>query len=204
MRRALGLNDTPQARTAQPPSPPASNGPRPPRRFVRDGEVPVSVIHRDDAAGTNQLEAARSTIRSLTSAREHAERLLTEAQNTIRELQTRFAHERMAKEEMARQAEAERQASEQALLSLQAELADERANRHQIEEQLAAVSAQREEAEGRAVTVEAQPGRPAQLAGDVAPAAPPRRRGRPPKVREPEAAPEFVEWWRPGWKERLR
>jgi hypothetical protein len=28
-----------------------------------------------------------------------------------------------------------------------------------------------------------------------------RRRGRPPKVREPE--PEFIEWWKPGWKARL-
>jgi hypothetical protein len=30
----------------------------------------------------------------------------------------------------------------------------------------------------------------------------PRRRGRPPKVREAEA--EFVEWWKPGWRDRFR
>ena len=29
-----------------------------------------------------------------------------------------------------------------------------------------------------------------------------RRRGRPPKVHQPEA--EVVEWWVPGWKERIR
>jgi hypothetical protein len=28
------------------------------------------------------------------------------------------------------------------------------------------------------------------------------RRGRPPKVREWET--EFVEWWKPGWREKLR
>jgi hypothetical protein len=37
-------------------------------------------------------------------------------------------------------------------------------------------------------------------------APPKRRRGRPPKVREPEPAAEtdFVEWWKPGWKNKLR
>jgi hypothetical protein len=30
----------------------------------------------------------------------------------------------------------------------------------------------------------------------------PRRPGRPPKVKEPES--EIVEWWVPGWKDRLR
>jgi hypothetical protein len=29
-----------------------------------------------------------------------------------------------------------------------------------------------------------------------------RRRGRPPKARD--AVSEFVEWWKPGWRERLR
>ena len=30
-----------------------------------------------------------------------------------------------------------------------------------------------------------------------------RRRGRPPKIRQP-GKPDFVEWWKPGWRERLR
>ena len=36
--------------------------------------------------------------------------------------------------------------------------------------------------------------------------APARRRGRPRKVDQPQPEPklDFVEWWKPGWKERLR
>jgi hypothetical protein len=30
------------------------------------------------------------------------------------------------------------------------------------------------------------------------------RRGRRPKAAEPEAEPEFVEWWGPGWRDRSR
>jgi hypothetical protein len=37
---------------------------------------------------------------------------------------------------------------------------------------------------------------------DVAQPTQARRRGRPPKISQPEA--EFVEWWKPGWKERFR
>jgi hypothetical protein len=31
----------------------------------------------------------------------------------------------------------------------------------------------------------------------------PRRRGRPPKIREPEPESQIVEWWTPDWKQRL-
>ena len=88
MRRALGLQST-----ASPPGDiaptPAPAGPRrPARRFVRDGEVAVSVVHRDAAVGTNRLEAARQALQAQTAVREQAERRLVEAQETIRELQT--------------------------------------------------------------------------------------------------------------------
>ena len=130
MRRALGLNDAGPAKSEPGPATAPSNGPhRPFRRFVRDGDVPVSVIHRDDpaaATGTNQLDAARQTIRSLSVAREQAERQLSEAQNAVRDLQTKLAHERMAKEEAIRRVEAERQTVQQTLQSVQAELEAER------------------------------------------------------------------------------
>jgi hypothetical protein len=66
MRRALGLHDTSQTQTIPLPagtSPGASHPQR--RRFVRDGEVPVSVIYRDrgDVSGVYALDAARQALR---------------------------------------------------------------------------------------------------------------------------------------------
>ena len=66
MRRALGLqrssSELPDATPSAPPSAPHPGR----RRFVRDGEVPVTVIHRDhhqdDGQGGNQLEATRRTL----------------------------------------------------------------------------------------------------------------------------------------------
>jgi hypothetical protein len=104
MRQALGLQGNSLPRSL--PNDPTTiiSGSYPPRRrFVRDGEVPVTVIHRDHhrdgEAVINQLEAARQAIRALTAAREQAQRSLEEAQATIRDLQTKLAHERLAKDE---------------------------------------------------------------------------------------------------------
>ena len=260
MRRALGLNDAGPGKSEPGPAPAPSNGPhRPFRRFVRDGDVPVSVIHRDDpaaATGTNQLDAARQTIRSLSVAREQAERQLSEAQNAVRDLQTKLAHERMAKDEAIRRVEAERQTVQQALQSVQADLEAEREARASAEARTAEAMARCRDAEQRlrapkdpgqqqAPYTGRPRGRPRKIfavAEDVAPAgvlafevedgpeeyaaedaaaaaeanaaamapevdsepAPQvRRRGRPPKVREEEPEPEFIEWWKPGWKARL-
>ena len=134
MRRALGLQDTPSPRPQSGPSTPLPNGShRGPRHFVRDGEVPVTRIHRAETAGTNQLEAARQEIRSLTAARERAERLLEEAQATIRDLQTKLTHERLSKDEAVNRSDAEKLATEQALQPVRAELEAERAARRQAE-----------------------------------------------------------------------
>jgi len=260
MRRALGLHDAGPAKSEQGPAPAPSNGPhRPFRRFVRDGDVPVSVIHRDDptaATGTNQLDAARQTIRSLSVAREQAERHLVEAQNAVRDLQTKLAHERMAKDEAIRRVEAERQAVQQTLQSVQAELEAERDARASAEARAVEATVRCREAEQRLRAVKdagQQPapytgrprGRPRKIVAvaedmastgvlafevedgaeefadreaaaaepdaaprtpevDAEPAPPARRRGRPPKVREQaEPEPEFIEWWKPGWKARL-
>ena len=92
MRHALGLHgDAP---------PQSSNTGLQPqrRRFIRDGEGPVTIIHRehepDGQHGTNQLQAARQAIRSQAAARDRAERMLAAAQITIRDLQMQLAHER--------------------------------------------------------------------------------------------------------------
>src|SRR5690348_574702 len=87
MRRALGVG-APIRPAIDPKAPTGSNGQHRRRHFIRDGEVPVAVIHRDDGSGTNPLEAARETIRSLAAAREELERSLATARETIKELQT--------------------------------------------------------------------------------------------------------------------
>jgi hypothetical protein len=62
MRHALGL------RGHTPPRSSASGSQPQRRRFVRDGEVPVTVLRRDHQPdgeqGANQLDAARQAIRS--------------------------------------------------------------------------------------------------------------------------------------------
>jgi len=263
MRRALGLHDAGPSKSEPGPAPAPSNGPhRPFRRFVRDGDVPVSVIHRDDptaATGTNQLDAARQTIRSLSVAREQAERQLTEAQNAVRDLQTKLAHERMARDEAIRRVEAERQTVQLSLQSVQAELEAERDARTSAEARAAEATVRCRDAEQRLRAVNEAGQQPAPYTGrprgrprkilaaiedmastgvlafeedgaeefaageaamtaelheasggtpevDAEQAPPVRRRGRPPKVREqvePEQEPEFIEWWKPGWKARL-
>ena len=133
MRHALGLHgDTPRQSATDHPTT-MTHGSHPQKcRFVRDGEVPVTVIHRDhrqdDTSGANQLDAARQAIRSQAAARERAERLLTEAQITTRTLQTKLAHERLAKDEAILRAEAEKQARQ----TVQAELLAERTVRGRL------------------------------------------------------------------------
>jgi hypothetical protein len=62
-------------------------------RFVRYGEVPVTVVHRDhdDGAGINRIDAARQALREQVAAREQAEHLLQEARMTIQTLETKLA-----------------------------------------------------------------------------------------------------------------
>ena len=129
MRRVLVLGDQPSLPPSNaPPSPTATGTHRPARRFIRDGEVPVTVLHRDqdDGATINKLEAARQALREQVAAREHAEQLLQEAQVTIRDLQTKLAHERLAGDEAVRRVESELQTVRQALQTAENELATQR------------------------------------------------------------------------------
>ncbi len=155
MRHALGLDGQAQAPRGDEQQPPPQ-GPtpdrltlhRPPRRFVKDGEVPVTVVRRTHPgevaaniapAASNQLEAARQTIRSQAVATERAERALNDAQATIRDLRTKLAHERMAREEAfqtVRRLEAERDAAATAMQALRMEVATERVGREKLGEEL--------------------------------------------------------------------
>jgi hypothetical protein len=164
----------------------------------------VVVQHREHSpageTGTNQLAAARQALREQITAREEVERSLAEAQNLIRDLQTKLAHERLAKDEAINRVETARQAAEQALQAAKEELEAERMRRQEVEQRLAKVLDRPQEAPRTSA--------PAPAPAPAAEAALPRRRGRPPKVREPAVEPdaqaEFVEWWVPGWQERFR
>jgi hypothetical protein len=129
MRRALGLGGQPSLAPGNaPPTPVAAGTHRPAHRFIRDGELPVTVLHRDqdDGATLNKLEAARQALREQVAAREHAEQLLQEAQVTIRDLQTKLAHERLASDEAVRRVEGEVQTMRQALQTIENEVATQR------------------------------------------------------------------------------
>jgi len=154
MRHALGLDGQPQAPhpTDHAPAPAQMTDRlslhRPPRRFVRDGEVQVTTVRRShpvevaSGLGTSahsQLESARQTIRSQAIAVERAERALADAQTGIRDLRTKLAHERMAKEEVLQQLrrmETERDAVTAERQTLREELAVERVGRERLEQDL--------------------------------------------------------------------
>jgi hypothetical protein len=225
MRRALGLRSDAPASDVHHPAP-VTNGSHPPRRrFVHDGEVPVTVVrrdhHHDGDVGTNQLEAARQVIRSQAAAKERAERSLEEAQVANRDLQTKLAHERLAKAEALeaiQRLESDRQALQQTLQSVQAELAAERVARQGTEEKLRAAVAERQEAARRLREMEARaaPVEPAAerkvaikaprtarpVTSEIVDLGVKPRRGRPPKVVAEES--DIVEWWKPGWQKKFR
>jgi septal ring factor EnvC (AmiA/AmiB activator) len=223
MRHALGLDANRPSHTTNNHSLPSTNGSHPQkRRFIRDGEVPVTVIHRNHAldgdAGVNQLDAARQALRSETAAKERVQRSLEEAQSSIHELQTKLAHERLAKDEAlasVRRVAAEAQAAaQQTLQSMEAELEAERSARKSAEAARADALARCRKAEeqlremvtaarSEAASNRSMPATAADTANDPGqPEKPVRRRGRPAKTGEPEA--DVVEWWVPGWQKKFR
>ena len=145
MRRALGLQDaSPRSKGEYQPTPTIATR-RPPRHFVRDGEVPVTFVHRDyrrdDPSGSN-LDTIRQALTEQATAKKHA---MEQTQATIRDLQTQLAYERLAKDEAleaARRAAGETRAAQQNLRAVQGELLDERLARqnaeHEREEFIAA------------------------------------------------------------------
>ena len=204
MRRALGLRQG-----SSPSGQVSSNAHHPQRRqFVRDGDVPVEVLHGpDNSSRVNQLAATRDALQAQTTAREEAERLLAEARHAIHDLQTKLGHERLARDEAVQRVEAAKRDAEQKLAAVWQELEAERSLSTTLARERDQTILGRQAAEDRlrqAKDARTVGGRAKAVAqAEPPPAAPlPRRRGRPPKVPRDETA--VVEWWTPGWKDKYR
>ena len=106
MRKPLPQADRPAA-TARP------GDDRQRRRFVRDGEVPVTYVvgsTSSQAAPGSRLAAAEAALGEERQARHRAERGLAEAQTALRDVQTQLGHSTIARaeaEEALRTARAE-------------------------------------------------------------------------------------------------
>ena len=230
MRKALGLyGDSPRTRPDGDRSEPAQRAGggfmqgvhR--RRFVQDGEVPVTVVRRDapDAAhpGTgaasptsSRLQRVEAALVAETAGRERAERALHEAQAAVQALQTKIGHNDLAKNEAV--AASKRHLEE--IVALREEMAAvaERLNEadtraHDLDEDLRVMRAElTEERRARKMaerllqeaTDEAAVATTNEAASVNRPRDPveriPARRGRPPIVHaEPAEEPEPVKWW---------
>lgn len=195
MRRALGLEGG--AAKSRSPERAAESMPRNPvmghkRRFVQDGEVPVTVVspRREEPAshrapvpgGQSRLEAAEAALTAEIAHRQQAERALAEAQAVVHDLQTKMGHAELARIEAVDHWHRE-----------QAEIAAVREQLRACEERLRESEAARAAAErGR---------RSRQIVADVdeddsAAASPVRvaRRGRP-AARKPADDSKLVRWW---------
>jgi hypothetical protein len=158
MRRALGIyrtNPVPIPHD-RPPSPPPSATYTSPafarRRFVRDGEVPVTVLNREHSHGhdvsnqpfsvagwANRIAIAEANFHAERQARGQAERFLAEAQSTIHDLQTKLGHECLARDEAQAaydRAKADYDAAQEALAAVKAELLEEQQARRKVERAL--------------------------------------------------------------------
>jgi len=198
MRQALGLHNEPSSQPTPNHAPTMPNGLHPQRRrFVRDGEVPVTIIHRDQhpdgASASNQLDAARQALRSETTLKERAERSLEEAQSAIRDLQTKLAHERLARDEAISRLENQLQTARQALQPLETELAADRQARRDAEDALAAARQQiRSKLAGSSVHETPKAARKKRAARSEEPAT------------TDDDQSDVVEWWVTGWREKFR
>lgn len=180
------------------------------RRFVQDGEVPVTLVHgltgarREHheagaparvVAPTNRLEVAETALAAEISSREKAEKALAEAQAMVQQLQTKLGHADLARQD----AVAALQRETQTITDLRAALAD-------AEARAAAAEAARGAADNALATAHEQ------VAGDDATVVPPEpvRRGRKPKAGAANEAlgasvkggdvdsarePKPVRWW---------
>jgi hypothetical protein len=227
MRRALGLyGDTPRPRPDnREPGHRGGGGFSPGahrRRFVQDGEVPVTVVRRDSPelshagpgpAGptSSRLQRVEAALVAETAARERAERGLHEAQAAVQALRTKIGHTDLAKTEALAASKRhldENVTSREELAAGADRLRDAEARAVELEEVLGALRAELAE-ERRARKLADQLLREAteESALVAAPAPAPSsprseidrpsvRRGRPATVHaEPEVEPEPVKWW---------
>lgn len=220
MRRALGLADAHGGPPGRPPpeqqrpNAPARladrpAGDRPRQRFVKDGDVPVTLVSRHPvtlvsrhrpheadapvAPSIGRIGVAETTAASERAARERAERSLQEALAMVHDLQTKHGHAELAHREASEAAQA---AHERRETRLNDELAAERAARAAAEAALQEVAVARERAERDLQAI---------LAVTPAPEpkdAPAQRKAKSPVKRPRKAAsvteerePQPVKWW---------
>ena len=225
MRRALGLfGATPKQRPEPERSEQPSRGPGTGgfpqggggmhrRRFVQDGEVPVTVVRRDDPANnplapqSSRLQRVEAALAAETAARDRAERALLEAQASVQALRTKIGHAELEKNEAINAAKRDREE----VVALREERAGLIAGQRDARERVEALEAElselrdeladqrqaRERAERLLVEMSEQPAT-APAAAPVAKA--PVRRARvttrePELDLEPEGEP--VKWWLP-------
>jgi hypothetical protein len=190
------------------------------RRFVQDGEVPVTVVRRDapDAAHggggqagptSSRLQRVEAALAAETAGRDRAERALHDAQAALQALQTKMGHNDLAKNEAVAASKRhldELVASQEELAASAERLRDLEARANNAEEEMRGLRVELSEERRarklaerllRETTDEPVP----MIVPEVAPALDaieriPARRGRPPNVRsEPEIEPEPVKWW---------
>jgi hypothetical protein len=133
MRKALGLlGDQPRHRPDERMEQSARMGDRfngglHRRRFVQDGDIPVTVLRRDQgheapvhrgvaspaAPTSSRLQRTEAALAAETAAREKAERSLSETQSIVRDLQTKIGHAELAKNEAIEALQREREATTQ-------------------------------------------------------------------------------------------
>jgi len=134
MRKALGLlGEAPRHRPDQERMDQPSrmgdrfNGGLHRRRFVQDGDIPVTVLRRDQTHDlpahrgiapatpptSSRLQRTEAALAAETAAREKAERSLAEAQAMARDLQTKIGHAELAKNEAIEALHREREAMSQ-------------------------------------------------------------------------------------------
>jgi hypothetical protein len=145
MRKALGLlgesqRHRPDAERSDQPARLGDrfNGGLHRRRFVQDGDIPVTVLRRDQGyeapahrgvaappiPTSSRLQRTEGALAAETAAREKAERSLAETQSLVRDLQTKIGHAELAKNEAVDALHREREASAQ--LRAEAETWEER------------------------------------------------------------------------------
>ena len=97
------------------------------RRFVQDGDIPVTVLRREqgheapvhrgaapvNSPSSSRLQRTEAALAAETSAREKAERSLAETQALARDLQTKIGHAELAKNEAIEALRQEREAGAQ-------------------------------------------------------------------------------------------
>jgi hypothetical protein len=152
MRKALGLlgephRQRPEAERGEPPVRlnDRFSGGLHRRRFVQDGDIPVTVLRRDQgyevpahrgvaapqAPTSSRLQRTEAALAAETAAREKAERSLSETQSVVRDLQTKIGHAELAKNEAIEALLREREAM--AELRAEGEAREERL--HEAQEQ---------------------------------------------------------------------